>query len=206
MGYILEATAVELRKVTDALGSKDRRLLSALVKAFGDDFDQFDEMAADYLDEDEDGEPLTMQAALTQMVMGEEYNDGLGFMYGYALEFICNHFGEPLPNGGWSGMPSSTKWADTVDQALKAAGVPGKVFGVSRHLMNRGAPVEIPSIDDFPAIGYLKLAEIEAVRQALGRPTVAAIKDREVLEAIREIQGWLQTCADSSRDLICFCA
>lgn len=80
MGYTLTPIAVDLRRVTGAIGSKDKRLVGALVKAFAEDFEQFDEMAADFADDQEDGEPLTMRDALTQMVMGQEYNEELGFM------------------------------------------------------------------------------------------------------------------------------
>jgi hypothetical protein len=206
MGYILTANAVELDKVSDAVGSKDMRLIDALVEEFGDEFGQFDEMAADRCDEDDGQEALTMQGALTQMVMGEQYHEGLGFMYAYALEFLCRHFGRGLPNGEWSAMPSGSQWAETVDRGLHAADVPEGVLRVSYHLMNRGAPIPIPEPDDFPGIGYLKLKEIRIARQALGEARLASIKDKEVLTSVQELQGWLQACADSGRDLACFYA
>src|SRR5262249_52514127 len=141
MGYVLTPIAVDLDQVSNVIGSKNKRLISALVKKFGDNFDQFDEMAADFADDDD--ESLTMRDALTHLVMGEECNDELGFMYGYALEFICEHFGECLPNEEWSAMPSGAAYAEKVDKALKAAGVGEKVLRMSR-LMYRGAPVSLP--------------------------------------------------------------
>jgi hypothetical protein len=206
MGYILTATAVDLGKVADAVGSKNKQLVSALVKKFGDDFEQFDDMAADFADDEDDEEALTMRTVLTQMVMGEEYNEELGFMYGYPLEFLCQHFGEELSNEHWSAMPSGSEWGMTVDRGLKAAGVPESVLRVEKHLMYRGAPIAIPEIEDFPGIGYLKLKEVKAAQKALGQAKIAAVKDKEVLASIQEIQSWLQTCAASGRDLVCFYA
>ena len=206
MGYMLSATAVDLGKVSDAVSSKSKRLVTTLVKKFGDDFDQFDEMAADFADDGDGAAALTMRAVLTQMVMGEEYNEDIGFMYGYALDFICRHFGEQLPNEHWWAMPSGTKWAEKVDRGLKAAGVRERLLRVGTHLMNRGAPIAIPEIEDFPSIGYLKLKEVKTAQQALGQAKLAAVKDKEVSAAIQEIQSWLQACADSGRDLICFYA
>src|SRR5262245_7817674 len=206
MGYILTATAVDLGKVSAAVGSKDKRLVSALVKKFGDDFEQFDEMAADFTDDEDGEEALTMRTVLQQMVMGEDYNEELGFMYGYALGFICRHFGEELPNEHWSAMPSGSEWAGTVDRGLKTAGVSEGVLRVEKHLMYRGAPLAIPEIEDFPGIGYLKLKEVKAAQKALAQGKLTAVKDREVLASIQEIQSWLQTCADSGRDLVCFYA
>lgn len=206
MGYILTATAVDLGKVAAAVGSRNKRLVSTLIKKFGDEFDQYDEAAADFAD-DEDGEDaLTMADVLRQMVMGEEYNEELGFMYGYALDFLCRHFGEELPNEHWSAMPSGSSWAKAVDQGLKAAGVPERVLRAEKHLLSRGSPIPIPEIDDFPGIGYLKLKEVQAAQEALAQARLAAIKDREVLGSIEQMRDWLRTCADSGCDLVCFYA
>jgi hypothetical protein len=206
MGYILTATAVDLGRVSDSLGSKNKRLISAIVKKFGDELAQFDEMAAEFGQGEDGEEALTMQRALTQMVMGEEYDEEFGFMYGYALEFLCRHFGEDLPNAEWSAMPNGSEWAQTVDRGLKAAGVPESVLRVGKHLMFRGAPIAIPEIEDFPGIGYLKLKEVKAAQKALEKAKLTAIKDKEVLASAQELQSWLQTCATSGRDLACFYA
>lgn len=109
MGYILTPVTVDFKRVTGAVGSKDKRLLSTLVEEFGDEFEQFDELADDVVNDEDGAEVLTMQSVLTQMVMGEQYNEGLGFMYGYALEFVCRYFGEWLPNKAWSAMPSGSR-------------------------------------------------------------------------------------------------
>lgn len=202
MGYILTAYAVNLHSVSSAINGGDQQLAMSIVQMFNDEFDQFDEMAADYCDDDEDA--LTMEDALTQMVMGEPFDDDLGFMYGYALEFMCQYFGEGLTNEFWSAMPRATAWASTVDEGLNAMGVPENVFRVLDHLMFRGAPVTIPEIDDLPTIGYLDSNEVRAAHAAISKATFAAIKDAEVIESIEEIQTWLQTCIDSGVDLICF--
>jgi hypothetical protein len=206
MGYILSAIAVDLGEVSGTVASGKRQLLSALVEQFEDEFGQFDEMAADCAGDEEGGGALTMRRALAQMVMGEEYDEGPGFMYGYALEFLCRHFGETLPNGEWSAMPSGTRWAEAVDRELGNAGVPESVFRVGTHLLNRGAPIAIPEIDDFPGIGYLTRGEVKAAQAALRVAKLSSIMDKEVLASIKEVQRWLQTCAESGRDLVCFYA
>jgi hypothetical protein len=205
MGYILTPISVDLGQVSGVIGSKNKRLISDLVKMFGGDFDQFDEMAADYADGEDDQEPLTMRAAITQMVMGEEYDEELGFMYGYALEFICLHLGEQLPNSGWSAMPRGAAYAQKADKALKRAGVAEDVLQVSQ-LMNRGAPVPLPLIEDFPGIGYMRAKEIEAALKEFGEDKLTAVTDEELQGSLAEVRGWLVTCAGSGRDLICFYA
>ena len=206
MGYILTATAVDLGQVSGAFGSRNEWLVRDLVETFGREFAQFDEMAADFAEDNELAEAVTIEAALTQIVMGEAYNEKLGFMYGYVLEFLCRYFGDWLPNECWSGMPSPSDWARTVDRGLENAGVAASMLRVENHLMNRGPPIAIPQIDDFPGIGYLKLDEVKAAQKSLAQANLAAIKNNEVLEAIQDVQSWLRICADSGRDLICFYA
>src|SRR5207245_2481022 len=101
---------------------------------------------------------------------------------------------------------SGTQWAKTVDRGLKVAGVPESVLRVGKHLMDRGAPIAIPEIADFPGIGYLKLEEVQTAQKALDKPKLAAIRDEQVLASIQELRSWLQTCAGSGRDLVCFLA
>src|SRR5262245_8371876 len=204
MGYSLNPLAVDLKKVAGVIGSRNKRLVGTLVKQFGDSFEEIDEMAADFTDE-EDGGATTVRDALTQMVMGQEYNDELGFVYGYALEFICWHFGAILSNESWSAMPSPSKWAGKADKALESVGVDEKTLRLSQ-LMNRGSPVALPLIEDFPGIGYMTLKEIEAAVAAFGEDKLDAVKDEGVREALSEVRAWLWSCEDSREDLVCFLA
>jgi len=168
MGYSLTPVAVDFGKVTGVLGSGKKGVARKVCKRFGSEFEQFDEMAAEYA-EDEDGlEELTMCDTIMQMVMGEKYHEHYDFMYGYALEFFCRHFGKFLSNEEWSAMPSGSQWAETVDEGLTEPGVPSDVLRVVNHLIFRGAPVTFPEIDDFPCIGYLRINEIKAAEAALG--------------------------------------
>jgi hypothetical protein len=121
-----------------------------------------------------------------QMVMGEEYDEEAGFVYGYALEFICRHLGEFLPNGEWSAMRA--EWAETADRALEASGVGEKALRL-RRLMSRGSPVPLPEIEDFPAIGYLRLEEVQAALAAFGEDQLAAVKDKELRSYLAKLRG-----------------
>lgn len=201
MGYVLEAIATDLTKVAAAVGSKDKKVVTAIVKIFGDSFDQFDEMA-DEAAEMDDLESVTMKTALTQIVMGQPYCEGMGFMYGYAIDFICKHFGDCLPNDHWSALPNGS-WIATVDKALKAAGIPKDLFTVTNHLQYRGSPVPIPAIDDFPGMGYLTNAELKVIRTSLDKGTFEKIKDGQVIASIQQIQSWISTCLKGKHDLFC---
>jgi hypothetical protein len=205
MGYILNPIAVDLKKVAGVIGSKNKKLVGTLVKKFGDRFEEIDEMAADCMDE-EDGEGVTtVRDALTQMVMGQEYNDELGFVYGYALEFICWHFGALLSNDSWSAMPSPSEWVQQADNALESVGVDEKTLRLSQ-LIYRGSPIPLPLIEDFPGIGYMTHEEIVAAVEVFTEDKLDAVKNEAVREALSEVRIWLWSCEASGEDLICFLA
>jgi DNA integrity scanning protein DisA with diadenylate cyclase activity len=202
MSYTLSPIAVKLDEVNAVFGSKNKKLLAQLVKEFADDFEQIDSMATDYVDEDEGEAAFTCEQALTHMIMGEEYvEEEFGFVYGYSFEFLCRHFGDSLSNDNWSAMRYA--WAERVDQELKALKIGEKTLRIVR-LMERGAPVTLPDIDDFPGIGYMTLKEIESALNVLTPEKLATIKDKEVQDALTEVRGWLETCVNKKCDLICF--
>jgi hypothetical protein len=213
MSYILTPIAVDLGQITAALGSRNQSLFDTLVEEFGDDFPQIDDLVPEDDDDADDNEseedadatpahPSTHDA-LRQLLFAEPYDPAVAFKYAYALEYVLRHFGDELTNDHWFSM--RWDWAETVDQALAAAGVPANTFRVVNHLMTRGAPVPIPEPDDFPAIGHLRRAEIPAALQAL-RAATPAITDPEVAPAVAEIINWLESCDSTRRDLVCYYA
>jgi hypothetical protein len=62
-------------------------------------------------------------------------------------------------------MPSPSKWAEKADNALEPVGVDEKTLRLSQ-LMNRGSPIPLPLIEDFPGIGYMTHKEIMAAVEA----------------------------------------
>ena len=208
MGTTLTPIAVDLDKLRAACGSRDRALLDSVVRKFRRDFEQFDEMGED-LDAGGDDDPpagstLTMKEALGHLVMGEEYNPKAGFMYGYALEFLCRHIGTKLPNDQWSSLRSSWSWFPDVDNALEELGVPEGRLRVQGHLRGRGSPVPIPAIADYPVIGYLRRDEIRLAAGDLDEGKVQSLECEDMREGLGELLTWIRKCLKTKRDLICF--
>jgi hypothetical protein len=88
--------------------------------------------------------------------------------------------GQFLPNDAW--MPIRFDFFDHVDQALVQAGagdisVRAMVFG--------GLPMPLPPPDDFPGMGYTSTVDAAA-------------------RVVEQVGGWLQVCANSGQDLVCF--
>jgi hypothetical protein len=164
-----------------------------LTRRFRDEFDEVDEL-------DEDAIPV--ERALSQLVMGEKFDERFGFKYGYALKFLCEHCGKMLTNEHWSAL--GWDWIEDVDNALANLGIDERVFRVDPHLSTRGSPIPLPRIDDFPSIGYLLEPEIAKVRIEFELLKDAGIEDEEIRESVGEIRKWLDRCTRSHEDLVCF--
>jgi hypothetical protein len=202
VSYTLQPIAVDLDVVRKVIGSKDRKLLARLKKELAEDLEQVDSMLEDYVDEDEGEEPLTTADVLQHLILGEPYStaEGVGFAYGYCFGALCDHYGEMLDNDHWSAM--RYPWFDAVQKALEQAGVTKKQFAISA-LVERGAPVKLPEIDDFPGLGYLTKTEVVKARDVLSKGDLTKIADREAVESIEQVRQWLDACARSDRDLVC---
>ncbi|MFT3883240.1 MAG: hypothetical protein QM703_26755 [Gemmatales bacterium] len=125
------------------------------------------------------------------------------FMYGYALQCLCLHLGEELPHDRWHDLRGST-WAKSLDKALKTVSIPVKTLSVSKQLVDRGAPFkQVPTYSDNPSIGYLTLAEVERAVAAMQDARLDTLEE-ETRSFLEDLRRWLQTCADTKRDLICF--
>jgi hypothetical protein len=196
MSYDLMPYAVDFGRLRAAVGSGDERLLAELASAHADEMTRLDR-------HDEDHDPPIPPAAdvLRHLILGEAGDPAAGFKYGYALEWLCEHFGEPLNNSEWSAMRG--QWFDTVGEALVAAGVPA-TFSVL-NLAFRGSPVPIPEPDDFPGIGYFTPEEVPAAAAALDAADLGTMPE-DVRKSVGQVRDWLGVCEETGRGLVCFYA
>ncbi len=193
MSYAIHPYAVSVSAIKKCIGSRDARLVKELTRKFADEFAEIDEL-------DEDAIP--MERALSRLVMGEKLGESYGYKYGYALKSLCEHLGNMLNNEHRSAL--GWEWIEEVDSALAELGVDKKIFRVDPHLTTRGAPIPLPRIDDFPAIGYLLEAEMPKVLMEFAKFKDAEIEDEEVRDSISEMRTWLDRCTRTHKDLVCF--
>lgn len=196
MSYMISAYSASIEKVQKAFGSHDSALAASLKKRFTSRFEQ----DAAEKDEDYDEEP-SLEQALEEIIDGKALQAGFGHKYGWVLEMLCNHFGALLPNECYWGMRSA--WAEEVEEALGRAGIPPDQFSLLNHLMYRGSPVKIPTPDDFPAIGYMKVSELPLALRAIEAANLSSL-DEEHKRAVLELRNWLEACLNAQSDLICF--
>lgn len=198
MSYRLSPIAVDLDALRLAIRSRDAALVGRIRGRFYADTKKIDQLLKEAFDGDD--EPLSICDVLRHLIMDEPYREEAGFAYGYGLELLCRQIGKALPNGGWSAIQSDR--FDAVAAALRACGVNSSALSV-RDLAFRGPPVPLPPIVEFPGIGYLTAAEIGTARAALAAADLGRASEEEAA-AIRQVEDWLDQCAKSNRDLVCF--
>lgn len=193
MSYAIHPYAISVAAIKKCVGSYDARLLKKLNRQFRNEFGEIDEL-------DEDAIPV--EQALSHLVMGGQLDERSGFKYGYALKFLCEYFGKMLTNECWSSV--GWDWIEEIDNALADVGVDGKAFRVDPHLTTRGAPIPLPPIADFPAIGYLLEGEMADVVAELEQLEDADNENDEIRDSIDEARKWFNLCSRTHKDLVCF--
>ena len=205
MSYGVTPFAVSLPQIRKAVGSRSKSILRDLREEFEDELAEDREQVEEANEDDEFDPELSLERALRHLILDEERWDYEGAKYGYAVELICSFYGEILPNDHWTGI--SLTWAETINDALLELGVSAETFSIFGHLFYRGAPVEIPEIEDFPCIGYVTLSEIPDVLEALTDQRLSRIKSddgEKISVALQQVRDWLETCLRDKSDLVCF--
>jgi hypothetical protein len=192
MSYGMMPFAVKLARVERTFGSRDAAPAAEITA-------KFHPLLREALGDDEDD--LSQEQALFDIIEGHPLREEYGYRYAYVLEMLCWHFGRFLPNGNF--CPMGMGRAQHVDRVLTEAGVPSDQFRFVDHLMFRGSPIAIPHPEEFPCIGYIKAKEVGPTLRAVQSVNVSSF-DPEMRETLTELRGWLEVCAKSVCDLVCF--
>ncbi|MEU0539847.1 hypothetical protein ABZ319_08240 [Nocardia sp. NPDC005978] len=138
------------------------------------------------------------RTALEELFFSRPATGSEGFEYGYALKILCERFGGSLNNGHW--YPVGSRGLDMIGEALAGLGVQFD----PNDLAYSGSPVQLPQIDDFPAIGHLTRAEMVPLAKALEDVDLSTVEDRGVARAIAELREWCLFCTENGLDLVSF--
>lgn len=98
------AYALRLSDVENLINSKNGDALRALTREPNPWVEEIDQIAQDIASEEDIDSPILVHDALRHIIFGENYNPRFGFAYGYALQIVCEHFGELLSKSS----PSTT--------------------------------------------------------------------------------------------------
>jgi hypothetical protein len=180
MSYTLTAFAVDLPEIERLVGSKDESVVQGVLDHNAEFFDE---------EEDEyDDDELFLSEAVRQLVMGEPLDSEDTHQYGYALQELCDTFGELLPCDAWSGV----RWG-----SVEGCGLEGL-------LTRTGPPVKLPlQSDDFPKVGHLRRGAELATALAAAQSKLETTEG-ELVELLEEYIGWLEEATETDRDLVFF--
>jgi hypothetical protein len=142
-------------------------------------------------------EPGT-DGALRRICMGEP-PAGNGTPYVWALEILCAHFGQKLPNG--SVANADDEWLmRVVDPIFDAWGVGD--FVKCKRLVYGNWPIKIPHAES-PRGGAIDAPELARALDVMRRGALPKF-DREVIAIIGDVRGWLEACVARNAGLVAF--
>lgn len=185
MGYGVMAYRVDIDRLRTLCGSGDNQARRAICGRFRTDIARLN----DDLDCSNDRGAPSVFTAIEHLVMGGDKTLP-GHLYGYGFKYMVEFSGRFLNNGPFYPCPSSYL-ESTVDPALRATGA---AISMS-DLIFRGAPVDFPSPDDFPAIGYWTAAEVAAAAGPLQSGTT---------EEVRTVAAWAASAAAEDKGVVGF--
>jgi hypothetical protein len=187
MGYGFMIWAVDTKKLQQVAGSKDEKLRRMIGGRFKRDIARLDDMF---------GDSKTYEA-LRQIIDGTIPEDARGSVYAYAFKLLVEHFGKFQDNA--CVYPWNSPDLGPLDAALADMGVP---FKFSKFQWS-GLPVELPSPDDFPSIGWVSPEDVQKVNAALANAEYAGT-DSHVREVITTIKGWFRNASSKGWGLVSY--
>jgi hypothetical protein len=180
MSSSINVYAVPLERLTQVVGSRDQGLIDAIVEGREDFLSSIDDI--------DDEAEMTCADAVAELINGEASEDAPGYLYGYALEAICSHVGDELPN--ICPIVGAADWIEEVDRILERKRIPVRLSA----LVYGGSPIPIPEPDDCPFIGQWTPAEIAAAATAFQAADPADV-DQATADALQQARRWVEVAA-----------
>lgn len=188
MSYSVYPYVVDLSELYAAFGSRDAELATTLVEVWDE---EVRDNAWDFSRAIEVGAP-TLAQALQDLVDGSVTQPDAAWQYGYALELLCRHFGQRLPNPAFEELrPYAIGYFDAID-------------GLRPLNLGSRMPLPIPTPEDFPAVSYLTADEV-IVALTTEQSFSDGIEDAAwKAEAGGEYRRWLEAAAAARKALVFF--
>jgi hypothetical protein len=143
------------------------------------------------------GDEEEIARAMRDIARGQIRHDGSGDTYGFALRYLCEHFGAMLVNDQF--CPTRLKAIEALDADVRGAGVTD-VLPLS--LVGWMPPIPFPSSLDLA----LTTVDRQTCRTAAAQYTSAipALAESGHRAAAVQITSWLRQCRDLDQDLVVF--
>ncbi|HEX9104502.1 MAG TPA: hypothetical protein VF997_19960 [Polyangia bacterium] len=136
--------------------------------------------------------------ALRRICMGEPAA-GDGAPYVWALEILCAHFGQKLPNA--SVANADDEWLMRVVDPVFDAWRVGDFVKIKR-LVYGTWPIKIPHAES-PRGGAIDAGDLARALDVMRKGALPKF-DREIIAVIGEVRGWLEACVARNAGLVGF--
>jgi hypothetical protein len=161
VSYTVYPYLVDLADLRALYGCRDAHLLAALEVEYAANIEEDEtpttalvSRAGGPLTEEVIPPPVpTLRQALRDIIAGAIPPADKGWQYWYALDLLCTHVGQRLPNDQFAGIRSAA-----LDVLLQFDGLDHLAL-TSRHPF----PFPLPPADDFPAVTYLTPTEAATI-------------------------------------------
>jgi hypothetical protein len=142
----------------------------------------------------------TLDRALTEICNGQFAGKSHGSQYAYAVELLCAQYGEKQANQ--LVYPIDDQWViRMVDPIFQQLGIASSL--TMKRLIHGAWPIEVPTSEHLPYGGFLDVDEVYHAVNAM-RGVQMPPFDRDVMNVIGSVRGWLETAAARRAGLVCF--
>jgi len=122
-----------------------------------------------------------------------------GAAYVWALEILCAHFGQKLPNAAVAA--ADDEWLMRVVDPVFDAWHIGD-FVKMKRLVYGSWPVKIPHAES-PRGGSVTAEDVGKALEVMRKGALPRF-DREVIQVVGDVRGWLEACAARGAGLVAF--
>ncbi len=138
------------------------------------------------------------EGALRRLCMGEPAT-GDGAAYVWALEILCAHFGQKLPNA--SVANADDEWLMRVVDPVFDAWRVGDFVKLKRLVYGHW-PIKIPHAES-PRGGAIDAPDLQRALDVMRKGALPKF-DRAVIAVIGDVRGWLEACVARNAGLVAF--
>ncbi|EAY28935.1 DUF7691 family protein [Microscilla marina] len=162
-------------------GEHTKRFAQSLDEGFADDF--------------KDGCPDTYRALLTLMQGKAQEATEWEYMYGYALQLLCETYGQALTNDGFTELTS-------VEYLLDLEVFSAKVLNFRVYDDFFAMPPALPlPLSEYPMVGFLPLSRAKPLAKGF---VELNLEHPEFGEGLSTLQSWVDHMLTEKKDLITF--
>lgn len=179
MSLSINVYAIQMDRIKNLVGSKDKAVISAITQEFKYFFSGVDDI--------DPKAGLTCAGALEQLINGDMSDDAPGYLYGYAFESLCAYAGEELSNICPIAHADAENWIRMIDVVLEKEAV---AVRLSRLLFG-GCPISIPEPYDFPYIGHWTPARLDQAKEVIQTADLSH-QDSDIDKTLKQMKEWVE--------------